>query len=200
MTSRPFDDQQKVELILGALAEVVYEVGTEGLTVALIIDRAKVSRSAFYRLFENCQDALARAVTLASRSIRADIEATTALGTSGAAYLEQVILVLLSAVAKKPALAALCFLYPYADPEVQEPFHPVLVDALTTAMRAGGGESPATQDAPVAAEEFIAFGMLSIIAERLRRRETEDLETLGGELTELSLTYLHPTKTSARGG
>ena len=55
--------------ILQAVTEVVAEEGYAATTVALVIARARVSRTAFYALFDDKEDAFARAHLMASEQL-----------------------------------------------------------------------------------------------------------------------------------
>lgn len=183
-----FIDRYKRERALRALAAVTREVGPSRLTVALIASRGKMARNTFYELFDNSDDAFRGALELASDKLRSAIGAAADTEGTWAKRVAQVIQALLTTAAEEPDLAALSLLHYGAIPGAKSPFDPVVVDSLAGVLRPGRKEAPAPLPLPgPRTEELIAYGILGVMAERLRCGEPEAFETLGAELTELAV-------------
>ncbi|HET9154041.1 MAG TPA: hypothetical protein VFN85_07995 [Solirubrobacterales bacterium] len=169
-----------------ALAAVTCEVGPGRLTVALVTSRGKMARNTFYELFENSDDAFRRTLGFASDKLRAAIDVAVDHEGSWAERIGRVIQALLGAAAEEPDLAALSLLHYGGTPGAKSPFDPVVVDTLAGVLRPGRKEVPALLPGP-RTEELIAYAILGVIAERLRRGDPEALAPLATELTELAL-------------
>lgn len=169
-----------------ALAAVTSEVGPSRLTVALVTSRGKMARNTFYELFGNSDEAFRSTLEFASGKLRSAID--VALDDEGpwAARIGRVIGALLATAAEEPDLAALSLLHYGGTPGATGPFDPAVIDSLAGALRPGRKEVPALLPGP-RTEELIAYGILGVIAERLRRGEPETLTALATELTELAL-------------
>ncbi|HSC20957.1 MAG TPA: TetR/AcrR family transcriptional regulator [Solirubrobacterales bacterium] len=176
-------EQMTIERILRATAEVVCELGLQRMTVALIIERAAVSRATFYQHFDNGDDAYRRAVALAGDSLEAAIEAGRRSEGTWEERLRGLLIATLAAVAEEPAFGGLCLLHAYGRPEAWSPYHPILIEPLTAVLRSGREEMGAGW--PPHTEDFIACGILSVLADRLRHAGVPALEGLTDELVEL---------------
>lgn len=92
---------------------------------------------------------------------------------------------LLGAVEADPGLAELCLVHGHAVEGGPLPFDPALVQTLAGVMRAERGRDP--EPGPgLCTEELVAYGILGVIAERLRRGEAGSLRGLAGELSQLA--------------
>ena len=169
-----------------ALAAVICEVGPSRLTVALVTSRGRMARNTFYELFGNSDDAFRRSLEFAGGKLRSAIDAALDHEGTWAERIGRVIEALLRTAAEEPDLAALSLLHYGGTPGARSPFDPVVVDSLAGVLRPGRKEVPTILPGP-RTEELIAYGILGVIAERLRRGEPEALAALAGELTELAL-------------
>jgi len=98
--------------------------------------------------------------------------------------MEAVIESLLVAVADDPDLSELCLVHGLCVMDTPGPFDPELVQALAGVIRSGRRSGPEPDPGP-RAEELVAYGVLAVVAERLRRDEVESLPGLAAELSEL---------------
>lgn len=106
--------------------------------------------------------------------------------------MEAVIGSLLDAVADDPDLSELCLVHGRYGMDAAGPFDPELVQALAGVIR-GGRQSGPEPDPGTRAEELVAYGVLAVVAERLRRDEVESLRGLAGELSVLvTMPFLEP--------
>jgi hypothetical protein len=92
---------------------------------------------------------------------------------------------LLDTVEADPYLAELCLVHASGLEAAATPFDPVLVQTLAAALRPKRNEGPEARPGP-RIEELVAVGILSVVAERLRRGEAESLRGLAGELSVLA--------------
>lgn len=186
MLPQEFVDQFKRERVLRVLAEVVCRVGPDGLTVSLVVREAKVARSTFYELFDNSSDAFRGALELANSKLRLSIDTAAGLPGTWPKRIGNVLTALVATAAEEPRLAELSLVHGCAYAGASIPFDPALVETLAGVLRPGrkaGGPLPGPRT-----EEIIAFGILAVIAERLRRREPDTLdEVLAEELTQLAV-------------
>lgn len=176
----------KQEQVAAAVSRLVHEGGIEAATVGRIVAEAGISRSAFYGLFENRDDALRFAVQAGERRLLRAIDES--LGGEGS-WEEEVAATLgalLFAAQGDPLLAEIALVFRVADgglPSVG-PYNPRLVEALAGALRAGRRRPSATPGART--EELVALGVLGVVIGRLRRDEADGLSALGPELTQLA--------------
>jgi AcrR family transcriptional regulator len=190
--SRSRPQHEREESILRAVAEIAHEVGPQNLTVALVIDRAGTSRAAFYKLHANGSDALGKALELAHERLEEAISAGCDQAGAWADRVESTISALLNAVDDEPAFAALCLLHSHSISGTHSSFHPVLVKPLMHTLR-GGRTEIGDVGQPPRTEEFVACGILSVVAERLRSRgEVGSREGLAAELTDLVIRCYPP--------
>jgi hypothetical protein len=98
--------------------------------------------------------------------------------------METMIARLLDTVEDDPSLAELCLVYGRGAGDLAAPFESGLVQTLAGVIRPGRQNGPEPGPGPHA-EELVAYGVLGVIAERLRRDEADSLRGLAGELSEL---------------
>lgn len=187
MLPQEFIDQHKRERALRALAKVVSEVGPGELTVALVVSEGKMARSTFYDLFDSADDAFRAAIELGGRKLTLAIDDAAGREGPWPRRIGNVISALVAAAAEEPDLARLSLVHGCSGPAASGPFDPAVVTALAGVLRparqayGGAGPSPRT-------EELVAYGVLAVIAERLRRGEPTALDQeLADELTELAV-------------
>jgi AcrR family transcriptional regulator len=183
---------QRGRLIAAAVA-TVDELGYPGLTVAQVLNRARVSRKTFYEIFVDCEDcflaafddAIAQASALASeayageRAWRQGIR--VALGR------------LLAAMDDEPALARLCMVEAHmAGARVRERRAEVLAQ-LTEIVDRGGDVREASKRPPPLTGVGVVGGVVAVLEARLLRADDRDLgELLGPLMSMIVLPYLGP--------
>jgi AcrR family transcriptional regulator len=189
--SQDFIDGFKRERTALALSELVHELGLSKLTVSLITSRGKMARTTFYSLFESREAAVAYAIDLGHRRLRAAIERTVHPGRPPWERAKAVIDALLSVAETEPYLVELCLFHGRGGEEAAIPFEPDVVESLAGVLRAIPRHTHKPEPNP-RAEEFVALGILALISERLSRGEAEGLRDLGPELTKVASLYLDP--------
>jgi AcrR family transcriptional regulator len=192
LLSQEFIDERKRERCALAISELVHEVGVGGLTVSLIVKRARIARATFYHLFTDCEEALFYACKLGSRRLREALEAGADEPQEWEESVRSAIAALVSAAQAEPRLAELCLLHArvHANP-LKGPYDPELLAALAEII--GRGRTECSRWEPASCnEELLASGIFSIIAERLWRGEAESLGALSSELAALATTPFLP--------
>lgn len=186
MLSQEIIDGFRRERILKDLAEAVSEVGPHRVTVADVTSRGRIARSTFYGQFENIEDALGQAVEFGSARLRGAIDAGADCEGTWDRRTGEVVSALLAAASAEPALAELCLVHACARPDVAGPLEPAVVEALAGVLRARRRSVPGPGPG-LRTEELIAYGILAVIAERLRHGGAATLPDLSEELTALAV-------------
>lgn len=182
---REISDRYKRERAVAAVSALVHEVGPGALTVTLLTKRAKMARNTFYELFDDRGDALSYAVRAGNAKLKRAIDEGATGSDDWLPVLRMTMDSLLEAVAADPRLAELCLVHGRVVESVASPFDPELVQTIAGVLRPGRRGGPAPGPGP-RTEELIAYGILSVIAERLRRGDVDSLRGLGGELSDLA--------------
>jgi len=169
-------------LIARAVAEAAHEVGPHRVTVSMVIARAGIHRQAFYQLFDNVKDALAYSWRASRLGLLAVVARATAEGAGWPERVAAVISALLERAESEPHLVELYLTYDQAALDDRGPFDDTVVSAIAGVLRPGRPGTGHPSPGPPS-EELITFGILSVIAERLRRGEAASLTELAPELT-----------------
>jgi len=180
-----FLDRNKRERIALAVARIVREFGVSGLTVDLVIRDAKMARATFYDQFPNGGRAIEYANDLGNRKL---IEAVNAAADTPGGWerrVEGMIDRLIEAVLSEPELSELCLVHGRGSGKCGGPVHPDLMQALAAILRPGRRERPKPPPAP-RTEELIAYGIVAVISDHLRRGDLDELRGLGRDLTQLA--------------
>jgi len=184
--------QTKLDRVPLAVAEAVHEVGPLHLTVEMVLERSGLSRTAFYERFKNAADALAFSW---GRARQGFLEAARS-SPQHEHWRDQVwslIHALLQHAEAEPYLAGLYLAHGHAVSSERGSFDPAVVEVLMDVLRPGRGLGA---EPPPSTEELIAFAILSLIADRLREAECEDLIDLTKELVVLAtLPYMSTSAT-----
>jgi AcrR family transcriptional regulator len=177
--------------ILSALAELVSEHGRESVTVSGIVGHARVSRQAFYLLFQSREDcfeaALAEAVALG-------VERAAPAYRSQPSWLDGIragLLALLELFDEQPELANLCVLQVMAAPRAALARRSELLGDLAAVVDEGRGEAHPGQALTALTAEGVIGGVLAIIQERLLQRQPQPLaELLNPLMAMIVLPYM----------
>jgi AcrR family transcriptional regulator len=183
--SREVVDRHKRDRVVVAASTLTHEIGPRALTVTLLTKRAKMARNTFYDLFEDRGDALSYAMKTGNAKLGRAVDEGAAGAGEWLLILRLTMDRLLDAVAADPHLAELCLLHSRTIEGDASPYDPELVQAIAKVVRFGRREGAAPGPGP-RTEELIAYGVLSVIAERLRRGDLESLRGLGGEFSDLA--------------
>lgn len=158
-----------------------------------------MARNTFYELFANRQDAIRFALELGNARLKQAIKEGAASGERWPRRMGAIIESLLDTVVGDPRLAELCLVHGRGFNDAGAPFDPGLVETLAGVIRPARRSSPKPGPGP-RTEELIAYGVLSVIAERLRREEAGPSRVLAGELSELAVLPFRSRRAAGRGG
>jgi AcrR family transcriptional regulator len=188
--SREYIAQNQRERLLAALAECLEERGYEGTTVAMIGERAGVSKSDFYKQFESKDACFLAAYDEAVARIREQV--TLSCGESASEDWARRVLgaltALLDLLAAEPAQTQLVLVEGLrAGRGVYDRYQEGLAGFVPLLRRGApapiGGEPP-----PMATDEAVVGGIASLLARRVLAGETERLDEFLPEIAEFALT------------
>jgi AcrR family transcriptional regulator len=183
-----FIDAFRRDRLAQVLAEIAQKEGLDGLSVGLITSRARMARSTFYGLFENRGAAIAYGTELADRRLRSAIDDAVAFtNPPWQNRLRAAIDALLAYAAEEPGLAALSLVHTAGAADGRLPFDPNLVQTLAGILRPIRRSIPKPGPGP-RTEELLAYSILAVLAERLRRGDLGHRSELGAELASLVVT------------
>lgn len=177
--------------IAAAMAELVVECGTSGMTVANIVERAGVSRRTFYELFGDREDCFAAAFDGALAKGAAVVGAAYAAGGAWQERIRAALAALLVFLDEDPELGYLCVVGSLsAGPRVLER-RTQATAAIVAALHEGGRESPGGRRPGRLVAEGLAGAVLAILANRMQGPERRPLVGLLNQLTAMIvLPYL----------
>ncbi len=190
--SRDEVEQSQRQRLLAAMVAVVSERGYEATTVANVVEMSGVSRTAFYRLFDNKEDCFVAAVDAIIRFLTAVVIDAYGVEAPWDQRLRATFEAFVGLVVDQPAAARLCLLDVYvAGPE-----------AVKHADRGATTFEQLAQQAVKDAPEYAAMpplvvrgivgGIRKVIFTRLRRGEAETLPEIVPELWQWALSYKAP--------
>ncbi|HYJ00503.1 MAG TPA: TetR/AcrR family transcriptional regulator [Thermoleophilaceae bacterium] len=183
------------ERLLGATVAVVADLGYEATRVADIISVAGVSRSAFYKHFDNKQECFMATIDEIVRAVSQTI-ATTYDSHDGPwdDRLRAALDVFVALTVAQPAAARLCFVEVYAaGPEAIEHVEGIgdgFVSLAVDALR----ESPERAGAQRELVRAVVGGLRQIIHARLLHERQEELSELASDLFDWCLSYRAPVE------
>lgn len=193
--SREFVVGNQRERLLDAMANVVAVKGYAATRVVDITDHAGVSRKTFYELFTDKEDCFLAAYDAITALLMDKLgRSLAAAGETWEAKVHALLGELLAFMAAEPAFARMCVVEVLGS----GPRGLARRDAAVAAFLPIIGALP--EDAPADAGRlspvtptFIVGGVLEVIANAIRRGETEALPDLEDDLTRLAFrAYLHP--------
>jgi AcrR family transcriptional regulator len=174
--------------IIRATAELVAKRGYNGVTVELIVKRAKVSYKTFYAHFGNRQEVFlslfdsAAALTLSSMR-----EAAAEAGDSWPAQVDAALRALLELIAADPATARACLVESLtAGPVFVERYQRAL-RGLAPLLERGRELSARADDLPATLEDTVAGAITWFVYQRLVVNEIEELRAQRPEILEFVL-------------
>jgi len=186
--SREFVARNQLDRLLDSIAESLHEHGYDRTTVSVITAHARVSKSDFYRHFQNKDECFVAAYDDAVERLRREVTDACA-GEAG--WTERVAAALgavLAFLAREPARADLLFVEGLrAGPDVYARFQKA-VQSFVPALR---------EDAPVpergsapgdGVAEAVVGGTASLLSRWILAGESEELEARFPEIAEFALT------------
>lgn len=180
---------ERRERILRATGELVAKRGYHGVTVELIVKRAKVSYKTFYSLFPNKEACFLELFDEVMGGIQAEIDAGLR-EHAAAPWPERVTIalgVLFGAFIKDPLIARASVVEaPTVGPAIIERYERAMT-GLSPLLRQGRELSPDPGSLPDTLEDTLAGGVLWSAYQRLIVGEAEQMETLLPEAIEFVL-------------
>ena len=173
------------------MVAVVAEKGYEATTVADLVELSGVSRSAFYRHFEDKQECfLTAAEALIEPTVEIMVKAEQ--GESGQERTEQALEAFLRLIAAQPGAAKMCFVEVYAaGPEGVA----VVEKTLDTFEKFGAdlfAEIPGRKEMPSQMIRAMIGGLQKVVHKRLYRDEPDVLLELAPQICDWWLSYPPP--------
>lgn len=190
-TPREEAERNQRERLFAAMVATVAEKGYEATTVADLVELSGVSRSAFYKHFEDKQACFVAAVEAmvepTLKRLGADESAPPGIERARGAFED-----LIQTIVKQPAAAKMCIVEVYAaGPEGAE-----LVDGMmdsATALAAHLLEQvPERQGMPIELVRSIVGGIQKVIHKRLYRGQEDQLTELTPQLWDWLFCYPVP--------
>ncbi|HTC73302.1 MAG TPA: TetR family transcriptional regulator [Solirubrobacteraceae bacterium] len=179
--------------LIAAAVDTVHELGYPRMTVAQVLNRARVSRKTFYEIFvdrEDCflaafDDAISQASALAGEAYAGQRDwrrgTRAALGS------------LLAAMEEEPALARLCMLEALAAGASVRERRTALLAQLAEFVDRGGDVRGASKRPPPLTGVGVVGGVVAVLQARLSQGGDQSLsELLGPLMSMIVLPYLGP--------
>lgn len=177
------------ERIMRATGELVAKRGYHGVTVELIVKRAKVSYKTFYGHFDNKQDCYLAMFDSVTAKAREDVGAAVA-AEAESPWPQQVIaglLALFEAGLDDPLIARATIVEgPTVGPVIVERYEAAM-KSLSPLLRQGRALSTHADELPPSLEDTLAGGVLWTAYQRLITGEVDRIEALLPEAVEFLL-------------
>jgi AcrR family transcriptional regulator len=190
-TPREVAERNQRERLFAALVATVDEKGYEGTTVADLVELSGVSRSAFYRHFEDKQACFLAAVeALVEPALkRLGGDGSTAPGVEGA---RSGFMGLIETIVAQPAASKMCIVEIYAAGTEGAAMVDSMVDSATEVAAGLLDRVPGRQDMPPELVRSLVGGIQKVIHKRLYRGKEEELTELAPQLWDWLLGYPVP--------
>jgi AcrR family transcriptional regulator len=171
-----------------ATGELIAKRGYAGVTVELIVKRARVAYKTFYKHYGNKEEAFADLFDHATARIAEEVRG--AIEGSSAEWPEQVAIALCTffeAIIADPLIARACLVEgPTAGPAILKRYEQV-ARGFAPILRAGRTYNPAAETLPASIEDTLAGAVLWSAYQRLVLSETDRIAELIPENIELVL-------------
>jgi len=190
-TPREEAERNQRERLFAAMVATVAEKGYEATTVADLVELSGVSRSAFYRHFEDKQACFIAAVEAmvepTLKKLGTDESAPPGRERARAAFSS-----LIETIVEQPAAAKLCIVEIYAAGEEGAALVDRTVDAATDLAAAMLEQVPERQGMPRELVRSIVGGIQKVIHKRLYRSQEQELLKLAPQLWDWIFCYPAP--------
>jgi AcrR family transcriptional regulator len=200
--SREFVERHQRERLLHAAAELAARTGVGGITTTRLLAGARMARNTFYDLFAGKDAFLEFAFAEAFAFVFDSVPAALGSPAPWPQRLDEAIAGIYGSAGADPPLAALCLVYSSESPRSHGHDYQTGVDALAALIgegREAGRRALAGRyrDPPANAEDFLAQGIASLAALRLRQGLGETLPAHTLEMAVLaSVPFFGPTAAS----
>jgi len=187
--SPEFVARNQRERLIAGLIQALYEVGYHETTVALIGQRAAVSKSDFYKHFESKDDCFVAAYDAAVERIRGHV-VTACEASAGERWVDRVeaaIAALLELFDEEPALAGIALVEGLRAGRGIYDRYQVALDSFVGILGKGAPQPQAGSEVPEATDEAVIGGVASLLSRRILAGESERLSELFPEILEFTL-------------
>jgi AcrR family transcriptional regulator len=178
--------------LLAAMVAAVADRGYERTTVGNVVERSGVSRTAFYRHFDNKEDCFVAAVDETLQFAMAVVGKAHQGGGTWDQRLFAAFDAFVEEIVVQPAAARVCFLEVYVAGDSAIAHADSGARAFEQWIQAGYEESPDYAGISPTVVRGIVGGMRKVIFTRLRLGEEETLPELAPQLTAWALSYKTP--------
>jgi AcrR family transcriptional regulator len=190
--------RQQRDRIIAAVAQVMAERGYSGLTVARIIESARLSRTTFYEHFADKREAAIGAHEQIFGRFLVTVQDACRPQTEWTAKVEAAIGAILEFATAEPASAQLLAAgFLAADEALVRRVRPSY-DQLAALLGSGREIYPRAALLPAVTEQALVGAIATTLARRLSATELEPLAGLHSQLTELTLIPFLGTEEAAR--
>lgn len=190
-TPREEAERNQRERLFAAMVATVAEKGYEAMTVADLVELSGVSRSAFYKHFEDKQACFVAAVEAlvepTLRQLGADESAPPGMERARKAFAD-----LIETIVAQPAAAKMCIVEVYAGGDAGAALVDRMMDRSTEVAAALLEQVPERQGMPRELVRAIVGGIQKVIHKRLYRGQEQELLELVPQLWEWVFCYPVP--------
>lgn len=186
--SREFVAQNQLDRLLDSIAESLHEHGYDRTTVSVITAHARVSKSDFYRHFQNKDECFVAAYDDAVGRLRKEVREACAGETGWTERVAAALEAMLAFLAREPARADLLLVEGLrAGPAVYARFQKAVQSFVP--LLSEGAPAPEQGDAPGdGVAEAVVGGTASLLSRWVLAGESEELEARFPEIAEFALT------------
>lgn len=171
--------------LIGAAIDVVEHEGYANLTVARVVERARVSRKTFYGIFsdrEACFLAAFEAAVAAARQLAADAYAAQA---SWPAKVRAGLDALLAAMDERPGLARVCVVETLGAGDRVLEARTRMLERFAHVIDQGRTVATLAHEPPPQTAEALVGGLAGVLLARLREGSSEPLTALSSEMVSM---------------
>jgi AcrR family transcriptional regulator len=190
-TPRQEAERNQRDRLFAAMVATVAEKGYEATTVADLVKLSGVSRSAFYKHFEDKQACFLAAIEAMVEPTFAKL-AGDETAPPGMERMQAAFETLIRAIVEQPAAAKMCVVEVYAAGEEGAALVDWMTERSTEVLAALLEQVPERQGMPIELVRSIAGGVQKVIHKRLYRDQVDELPALTSQLWEWIFCYPVP--------
>lgn len=190
-TPRQEAERNQRERLFAAMVATVAEKGYEATTVADLVKLSGVSRSAFYKHFDDKQACFLAAIEAMVEPTFAKLAGDES-APPGMERMQAAFETLIRAIVEQPAAAKMCVVEVYAAGEEGAALVDWMTERSTEVLAALLAQVPERQGMPIELVRSIAGGVQKVIHKRLYRDQVDELPALTLQLWEWIFCYPVP--------
>jgi AcrR family transcriptional regulator len=190
-TPREEAERNQRERLFAAMVAAVDEKGYEAATVADLVDLSGVSRSAFYRHFDDKQACFLAAVEILVQPTLKRLGADEP-GPPGVERARGAFMALIETIVSQPAASKMCIVEVYAAGPEGADLVDRMFDSATEVAARLLDQVPGRQGMPIELVRSLVGGIQKVIHKRLYRGQVQELTELAPQLWDWMLGYPVP--------